>query len=359
MATVLDTDREEMVGEVTIVHHPEDHPQVTVPGDGHLRNFERVEQMGVDWIPAVWLGIVHLGCLAAPFFFSWSGLVLAFALHWLTGGIGICLGYHRLLTHDSFKTYPIVRYAIALIGGLAGEGPAVLWVANHRKHHAFSDQEGDPHSPHDGGWWSHVLWAVCHRGSGMEPHCRRWCPDMINDPVLRFLGHTFILWHLVLAATLTAIGYAVGGWWMACSWLFWGMAVRLVFVLHSTWFVNSASHIWGYRNYETTDDSRNNWWVAAVTYGEGWHNNHHAYPRMARHGHQWWEIDLTFMTIRLMEKVGLAWDVVDAQHTKRKHLATVVASGGENLADISLHRPQQGTGSPHHGSSKNVAARTD
>ncbi len=267
---------------------------------------------GLDWAVIGWLVVVHLGALAAPFFFSWQGVVLAVALHWLTGGIGVCLGYHRLFTHRSFSTFKPVEWLIAVIGGLSGEGSVLNWVADHRKHHALSDQEGDPHSPHDGPWWSHILWLAARKTPEQhEAHLRKWAPDLLKEPALQFISRMFLVWQFLLTGVLLAIGYAMGGWYMAASLVAWGVFARLVFVLHSTWFVNSASHMWGYRNYETTDDSRNNWWVALITYGEGWHNNHHAYPRMAKHGHRWWEVDVTYLTILAMRQVGLAWDVVN------------------------------------------------
>lgn len=277
------------------------------PGLGHDD-----EQLPYNWPVVGWLALLHLGALAAPFFFTWQAVVLMFALHWLTGGIGICLGFHRLLTHTSFKTHPSVRFLIALIGGLAGEGSAIDWVASHRKHHALSDQPGDPHSPHDGPWWSHMLWlGRSVYGRNWDGFAQRWAPDLAKDPSMRVLNSLAIPLHFVLGFSLFGIGYAVSGTWFAWSLVTWGVFARLVFVLHSTWLVNSASHMWGYKNYETTDDSRNNWWVALLSYGEGWHNNHHAYPRMAMHGHKWWEIDITYSTIRLMKLCGLAWDVVD------------------------------------------------
>ncbi len=267
---------------------------------------------GVAWGIVAWLLMIHVGALAAPWTFTWSGLILALVLHWLTGGIGICLGYHRLLTHRSFMTYPWVRYFLATLGSLAGEGTAIDWVANHRKHHAHSDQEGDPHSPHDGPWWSHMLWLAQAKSPEVhEAHLKRWAPDLLKDPWLRKIASWFLPLHLVFGVLVFLAGWAIGGLTLACSWLVWGVFVRLALVLHSTWLVNSASHMWGYRNYRTSDNSRNNWWVALLTYGEGWHNNHHAFPSMAKHGHRWWEIDLTYWTIRLMRCCGLAWKVVD------------------------------------------------
>ena len=266
----------------------------------------------VNWIAGGWLIALHIGALAAPFFFTWEGLALAVFFHWLTGSIGICLGFHRLLTHAGFRTYKPVKWLLALIGGWAGEGPSTCWVAHHRQHHALSDQEGDPHSPLDGAWWAHMNWLGWTRPSKEHAaHLQRWAPDLQRDKVLQFVDMMFLPSHFLLGAAMMGAGYALGGWPMAMSFLVWGMFVRLVGVLHVTWFVNSASHMWGYRNYETTDESRNNWWVAIVAYGEGWHNNHHAYPRMAVHGHKWWEFDITYCSLRLMKLCGLAWDVVD------------------------------------------------
>jgi fatty-acid desaturase len=273
----------------------------------------------INWEATIWLVAVHLGALAAPWTFSWSALLLVVFLHWVCGGIGVCLGFHRLLTHASFNTPRWMRRTIATIGCMAGEGPPLQWVANHRLHHARSDQEGDPHSPHDGGWWSHIFW-LAYRVGGKDPNefYRKWAPDLYQDRYLRLLNYLFLPVNLVLSLIIFGAGYAVGGWSLAVSWLVWGVAVRMVFVLHSTWLVNSASHMWGYRNYQTRDDSRNNWWVALITYGEGWHNNHHAHPRMAQHGHKWWEVDATFFVIKLMRTFGLAWDVVDYRSRSEK-----------------------------------------
>lgn len=276
---------------------------------------------GIDWPVAIWIAVCHVGLLAAPFYFTWKAVAIMALLHWLTGGIGVCLGYHRQLTHGSFSTYRPMRWLLALLGGLSGEGSALTWVANHRKHHAFSDQEGDPHSPRDGGFWSHMLWFIPRYGSDYERELvRRYAPDLDKDPGLHWLHRLFLPSHFALGGLLFALGYF--GWdvYTGLSFVAWGMFVRLVGVLHVTWFVNSASHMWGYRNYETTDDSRNLWWVGLLAYGEGWHNNHHAFQRMARHGHKWWEVDVTYWTILAMEKLGLAWDVVhDVPARKRIH----------------------------------------
>ena len=280
---------------------------------------ERRLASGPDYPVIFWLALLHVGALAAPFFFTWQAVAVAAVLYWLTGSIGVCLGYHRLLTHGAFKTYRPVRWLIALIGGLSGEGCAIDWVANHRKHHAHSDHDGDPHSPQDGAWWAHVFWlGWAIHGAERKAHVNRWAPDLARDAGMRWLGYLFLPLHIVSGVILLLAGYALGGAYMAASFLVWGLFVRLVVVLHSTWLVNSAAHMWGYRNYTTTDDSRNNWWVALITFGEGWHNNHHAYPRMARQGHRWWEFDPTFGVIRLMQWTGLAWDVVDYQRARMR-----------------------------------------
>ena len=265
----------------------------------------------LDWPTVIWIGGVHLAALAAPFYFTWSGLAICLALYWVTGGLGVCLGYHRLLTHGSFQTSAPMRFFFALLGGISGEGSALIWVANHRKHHAFSDQEGDPHSPRHGGMWAHMLWIFPrHSGPELAAHTKRWAPDLARDRGVYFLHVTFLLWHSLIGVALLASGWYFYGRDVGISWLIWGLAVRMVIVFHITWLVNSASHMWGYRNYETTDDSRNLWWVGLLAFGEGWHNNHHAYQRMAAHGHKWWEFDPTYWAIVALERLGLAWDVV-------------------------------------------------
>ena len=267
-----------------------------------------------------WLVTAHLVVLVGAYStFTWTGLGVAVFLHWVTGSLGICLGYHRLLTHSGMKTHPWVRYVFATIGTLAGEGSPLDWVADHRKHHALSDQEGDPHSPNDGGFWSHMFWLAFHSHNGdRKGYLQRWAPDLYKERYLRALDSLFLPLHFLCGIILYAIGHAMGGVAIGTSLVVWGMFVRLVLVLHATWMVNSASHLWGYRNYETTDDSRNNWLVAIVAYGEGWHNNHHAYPRMAKHGHRWYEFDITWQAIRLLRVTGLAWDVVDYRNAAEK-----------------------------------------
>lgn len=265
---------------------------------------------GIAWGPAIWIVLIHVGALAAPWTFSWTGLGVMLALYWLTGGIGICMTYHRLLSHRSFSTFAPIRWVLAWIGGLAGEGSAIHWVANHRVHHAKSDLEGDPHSPREGFLWSHMLWCL----QAMKPRDRnrlhaRWAPDLDKDPVLKFLDRTFLHWQVVFALALFAAGWVFGDLRLAMSLLVWGVFMRMLIVLHATWCINSVTHVWGYKTYDNGDDSKNLWWVALITFGEGWHNNHHAYQKAANYGHRWWEIDTTYLMIRLMSTIGLAWDV--------------------------------------------------
>jgi fatty-acid desaturase len=284
---------------------------------------------GLAWWTVGWIGFLHFSALAAPFCFTWQGLIVAVVLFWLTASLGICLGYHRLLTHASYQTYPLIRRLLAVLGTLAGEGSPLFWVAAHRKHHRFSDQEGDPHSPRDGAWWSHIFWLFPCREALWQETVDRYAKDLKRDPFMRFLDATFIFWHLALGITLFAVGWI--GWDLATgvSMVVYGMFLRLVCVLHITWLVNSAAHIWGYRNYETKDDSRNLWWVGLLASGEGWHNNHHAFPGRARHGHRWWEFDLTYCTIRLMERTGLAWKVL---HGRPKPQPNEEKTGNATLA---------------------------
>jgi stearoyl-CoA desaturase (delta-9 desaturase) len=283
----------------------------------------------VNWGPAAWLVALHVGALFAPWAFSWSGLVLALVLHWMTGSIGICLGYHRLLTHMGLEVPKWLFNTLSLIGTLAGEGGPISWTANHRKHHAYSDQPGDPHSPHEGPWWAHMFWLAFSTDNGdPKGFAKKWVPDLLKHPFLVTLERWFLPIHLAFAAMITGAGYLLGGPQLAWSWLIWVVCVRMVAVLHTTWFVNSASHIFGYKNYETKDDSRNNWWVALIAYGEGWHNNHHAHPRLAQHGHKWWEFDMTYAAIRLLRSMGLAKNVVDLacmEEKRRSHAERTAA----------------------------------
>jgi stearoyl-CoA desaturase (delta-9 desaturase) len=244
-----------------------------------------------------------VGAIGAFFTFSWQALGVCLFLWWLTGGIGICLGYHRYFTHRSFVvTYKPLEWFLAVCGCMAGESGPIAWVAAHRYHHTNSDQELDPHSPMKGFFWAHMGWLF-----GRQPFLvqyeeyKKLAPDMARDKVIVFLDR----FHMLPTAILALILYLAGGW----QFIVWGMFVRSLLVYHSTWLVNSAAHIWGYQSYKSKDLSTNNWWVALLTFGEGWHNNHHAFQRSARHGLRWWEVDITYRTIQLLWMMGLATQI--------------------------------------------------
>lgn len=266
---------------------------------------------GVNWGVALWLAGIHVAAIFAFFYFSWAGVITFFVLHFVTACLGVTLGYHRLLTHGSFKVPRVLEFFFSCCGIISGEGSPIFWVATHRKHHALSDQEGDPHSPLEGFWWAHFIWLQPAKSNEeVQQLLSRWAPDMWKDPMHRFLHYTYPIILIASGAALYALGeYVIGG--VGLSVFLWGFCLRQVAVYHGTWFVNSATHVWGYRNYKTRDQSRNNWWVAFLSYGEGWHNNHHAYQRLARHGHRAWEIDITYAMIWTMKKLGLAKDVQD------------------------------------------------
>jgi stearoyl-CoA desaturase (delta-9 desaturase) len=252
------------------------------------------------------LGAIHVGACAAffPATFAWSAVLLAFALYYLTGGIGVCLGYHRLLTHRSLKLARPLEYLAATLGVLALQGGPVTWVATHRAHHAFSDTERDPHDSRRGFMWSHMEWLYRNNPARLSAgETRRYAADVYADPYYRFLEVSGPLWQFALALGL----FAAGGW----PWVVWGIFVRLVVTYHATWLVNSAAHLWGYRTYRAAglDQSTNNWFVGLVAWGEGWHNNHHAFPFSARHGLRWFELDATWWAIEILRALRLAGEV--------------------------------------------------
>jgi fatty-acid desaturase len=252
------------------------------------------------WANILFFAGFHGAALLAPWFFSWSALGVAIFLHWLTGSIGICLGYHRLLSHRSFRVPQWLEYILATMGAIAIQGGPVFWVGGHRQHHAFTeDVEKDPYSSNRGFWWSHLIWMLRPEFHTFDVnHYQRYAPDLARHAYYRWLDRYFILLQVPLAILL----YALGGW----SFVIYGIFLRAVLLWHSTWFVNSATHCWGYRTFEAKDNARNLWWVSLVTYGEGWHNNHHRFPRSAQTGWNWWEFDITWHTIQLLQRLRLA-----------------------------------------------------
>lgn len=257
------------------------------------------ENTSINWHTATFMAMFHIGAIAALFMFKWQALVAAIVLWWVSASLGVGMGFHRLLTHRGYKTPKLVEYLITIFGLLSLEGGAINWVVTHRIHHAHTDGPGDPHTPRDGGWWAHIGWmlkgtAQSHDRETME----RYAPDMMKDK-FQVLANSFY-WVPVIFLGIGLL--ALGGW----SFVMWGVFFRITFNFHSTWLVNSATHMWGRRRFATRDDSTNNWWVALLTFGEGWHNNHHAFPTAARHGLAWYEIDLNWWGIRTMQFLHLA-----------------------------------------------------
>ena len=271
-------------------------------------------------------GAIHLLTVLGFFYFSWSGLLVALLLCWITCGLGITLGYHRLLTHRSYKTYKVIEWLLSIIGCSAWQNGPMEWVGTHRMHHASTDLPGDPHSPipipaATSSWcrvkafvWGHMGWMWFHLS--YDPN--EVTKDLQRDPVMVLINRLAWAPGLVLLPFLYLAGerYHQG---LGMSWMVWGGIVRAAFMHHATWLVNSASHVWGYRNFDTPDQSRNLWWVALLCFGEGWHNNHHAQHRSAAHGMMWWEFDLTYSVIKLMELVGLAWDVIEPEKQRSQN----------------------------------------
>jgi len=256
----------------------------------------------INWHTATFMSLFHIGAVAALFMFSWQALVAAVVLWWISASLGVGMGFHRLLTHRGYKTPKLVEYFITICGLLALEGGAINWVVTHRIHHAHTDAPGDPHTPREGGWWAHIGWML--RGTA-QSHDKatmgRYAPDMVKDR-FHVLANNFY-WVPII---FLAIGLLVLGGW---SFVLWAVFFRVTFNFHATWLVNSATHMWGRRRFATRDDSTNNWWVALLTFGEGWHNNHHAYPTAARHGFAWYEIDLNWWGIRTLQFLRLAKSV--------------------------------------------------
>jgi fatty-acid desaturase len=257
------------------------------------------DKLAVNWVNGIFLIATHVAAIVALFFVSWPAVITGIVVYWVAGSLGIGMGFHRLLTHRAYKVPKPVEYFLALCGSLALEGGPIQWVVTHRIHHAHADRAGDPHTPRDGGWWAHVGWILWGTAQNHdEATLARYAPDLVKDRFYRWLNRYFYVPLLFVGAALLFFG----GWGV----LLWGVSVRLTIALHATWLVNSATHLWGKTRFETGDDSRNSWWVALLTFGEGWHNNHHAHPTSARHGLKWYEIDLNWYGIRVLQLLGLA-----------------------------------------------------
>ncbi len=276
---------------------------------------DRIATGTITAVPFVGLGLVCWQLWESAL--HWHDLVV-FAIVYMLTALGVTVGFHRLLTHRSFKTKTWLRATFAALGSAAVEGPVISWVADHRKHHAFADQHGDPHSPHvdhgvglrgalRGLLHAHVGWLFIHTQRGAKD---RFAPDLIRDPAVRFVDRTFVLWVFAGLAVPFGLGVAIGGSLTAgLTGLLWGGLVRMLVLHHVTYSINSLCHFFGRRRFDTDDESRNLMWLAPLSMGESWHNNHHAFPTSASHGLRPWEIDVSALVIRGLEAAGLAWDV--------------------------------------------------
>ena len=267
-----------------------------------------------NWITTTALVLLHAGSIAAFWFIDLKAIVVAIVLHFLCLSWGIGMGYHRLLTHRAYQVPKWMEYMFAVFGTLTLEGGPIFWVGTHRIHHQFSDLPEDPHTPHDGPWWSHMGWIVLGEGKHDKvDYFRRYVPELTRDRFYVWLNRFHWL-------PLTVLG-GVFLLWGGLPMFLWAGCLRVTVGLHSTWLVNSATHLWGSRRFATRDDSRNSWWVALLTFGEGWHNNHHGKPNSARHGLAWYELDVTWLQIHLLKKLGIAKNVKVASVSDAKTFA--------------------------------------
>lgn len=294
-----------------------------------------VDRRRIVWPYAIAVGLYHLLALLAllPWFFSWTGVTLAILGLWVFGTLGINLCYHRLLTHRGLVCPKWLEHSFAVLGVCSMQDTPARWVAVHRRHHEHSDRRDDPHTPRAGFFWSHVGWMLVENrdlvGLGIYD---RYAKDVLRDRFYRRLERTYLYVGIVLGSwavfflagftgSLLSGGSAGDAAQFGASLLVWGVFVRIVAVWHITWSVNSLAHIGGYQNYETGEASRNNWFVALLSNGEGWHNNHHADPRSARHGHRAWEIDVVFIVVKMLRAVGLAGNVCEPDNRRIAALA--------------------------------------
>ena len=294
-----------------------------------------------SWRPATTLGVVfvHLVALLAPFYYSWQGLAAFLLFYYLTGCWGVTFGYHRLFSHRSFKAHPLVKYFAALMGCLTLQSGPLWWSAHHRLHHRESDKPMDPHSPKDGFLWSHMLWFnYTHPSLASNEAIYKAVPDLSQDAVLRWMDKHFEAISIAKAALLWGLSALIWDLSVAWSVLLWGCFLRTVVLWHGTWLINSATHCWGYKSYDSGDDSLNNPWVTVFTFGEGWHNNHHARQRPARSGHRWYELDPTYWHIALLNALGLVWDVVPLTAKSAKPVLTPVS--GTSAAGVKRQAAQ-------------------
>lgn len=285
-----------------------------------MQNVLEFEQprKGINWKNVTIITSFHLLAIPALFSFSWPNLAALLIGNWIVGSLGVGLGWHRLLTHRGFKAPKWLEYLLSTFATMSIQDSPDKWIATHRMHHKFTETEQDPHSTLKGFWWAQIGWIVWGTAQDHERKTlQKYVPDLIKDK-----GHALISRFYYVPIIVSAfILFAIGGW----SMVVWGVFARVVVGWHTTWFVNSLSHIYGSRPHETKDFSTNNWFVALLTFGEGWHNNHHAFPSSARHGLEWYQFDMNWIAIRILEKFGWAENIRTAQfdraNSELKHAA--------------------------------------
>ena len=316
--------------------------ELSSPSDGQPVRpaFERAKvDRSLRWDYVVFFVTLHLLALLVfvPYFFTWIGVAAFLAGVVVFGQLAIPIGYHRLLAHKSFRCPKWFERTLVTLAMCAAQETPAQWVAWHRRHHVHSDEPEDPHTPRVTFFWAHVSWLVHESRSRLQTFSmfEKYARDILADPYYRwieklpspaglfFVGHAVVYGAFTSALAVLWYGWGPDAMRVAASVMLWGIVARTVWVWHITWSVNSLTHLFGYRNYETADDSRNNWFVSLLTAGEGWHNNHHADPASASVQHRWWELDPNYYVIRLFAAVGLASDVVPPRHRRRRRTADV------------------------------------
>ncbi len=266
-----------------------------------ILTIKRVRQT-INWKNVAMVSFFHLLAIPVVFTFSWQNAAALLIGNWIVGSLGVGLGWHRLLTHRSFRAPKWLEYTLSILATMSMQDSPEKWVATHRMHHKFVDTDSDPHSARSGFWWPQIGWVVWGKAQDHdEPTLKRYIPDLLKDPIHVLISR----FYLVPIAISAVVLFAIGGWTMVV----WGVFGRVVLGWHTTWFVNSLSHLYGQRPHETGDLSTNNWFVAILTFGEGWHNNHHMAPNSARHGLEWYQFDMNWIAIRIFEKLGWATNI--------------------------------------------------
>jgi len=323
-----------------------------VPQTGYHSHVTRLERnVNIAAVVTPFAGVVVAATLLWSHFLGVRDVAI-FGVMYLLTALGVTVGFHRLLTHRAFQTWPWLRYTLALLGSMSLQGPVIDWVADHRKHHTFTDEEGDPHSPHAGHgaglggmlrglWHAHTGWLFQTHGQASS---KRFARDLVEDPTMRRINRFFPLIALGSLLLPFLLGLALGGGVLEAglSALLWGGLVRIFLVHHITWSINSICHFFGSRRFDTGDQSTNVFWLALPSLGEAWHHNHHAFPQSAFHGLRWYELDPSGWLILAMARVGLAWDVVRVTPERAREKLAGIPPYAPNGVSGAQERADQG-----------------